>query len=102
MNVGPISSQSIHGLPQSPDSSRAGQSTSGQVPFSQVISQFLSEANQQQHSMTQNVNSLVTGETDDIHNVAVSIAKADIAFRLVMEVRDQLISSYQEVMRMQV
>ncbi|MEZ6064730.1 MAG: flagellar hook-basal body complex protein FliE [Planctomycetaceae bacterium] len=47
------------------------------------------------------VERLVTGETDNIHDLVVSVARADIAFRF-LEVRDQLISSYQEVMRMQI
>ena len=48
------------------------------------------------------VQELVTGQTDSIHDVVLSASQADLAFRLVMEVRDQLIASYQDVMRMQV
>jgi len=33
--------------------------------------------------------------------VVLTASQADLAFRLVMEIRDRLIASYQEVMRMQ-
>ncbi len=45
---------------------------------------------------------LATGKSDDIQNVVVSMAKADLTFRLVLEIRNRLIESYQEIMRMQV
>ncbi|MCA9067156.1 MAG: flagellar hook-basal body complex protein FliE, partial [Planctomycetaceae bacterium] len=48
------------------------------------------------------IRDLVTGETDSIHDVVLTASQADLAFRLVMEIRDRLIASYQEVMRMQV
>ncbi|MCA9057292.1 MAG: flagellar hook-basal body complex protein FliE, partial [Planctomycetaceae bacterium] len=36
-----------------------------------------------------------------IHDVVLTTAKANLAFQLVMEIRNRLITSYQEVMRMQ-
>ena len=58
-------------------------------------------ARQQQRQVDAELQKVVTGETDHVHDLVVSVAKADLALRLVIEVRDQLISSYQEVMRMQ-
>jgi len=52
--------------------------------------------------MQDSVRQLVSGETDSIHDVVLTASKADLAFRLVMEIRNRLISSYEEIMRMQV
>ena len=42
------------------------------------------------------------GETDNLHSVMLQMAQADLAFRLVLEVRNRLTEAYQEVMKMQV
>jgi len=38
----------------------------------------------------------------DIHTAMVDMEKAGISFRLVMQVRNKMISAYEEVMRMQI
>jgi len=72
------------------------------VPFADLVQQLIQDTNSQQAGVTQEVNKLVTGESDSIHDVVMTAARADLAFQLVMEIRNKLISSYQEVMRMQV
>ena len=76
--------------------------TAGGVPFSQLMSEFLSDTDRQQHAVTHGIDALMSGENDHIHDLAIQVAQADVSFRLMMEVRDQLITAYQEVMRMQV
>jgi len=88
-----------------PISVGAGSSASPASPglsFEQLMSRVLHEADQPQQAVTQDLNRLLEGDVNNIHDVAINVAKADVAFRLVMEVRDKLISAYQEVMRMQV
>ena len=70
--------------------------------FGDMVSQLLSEANTQQLSVGREVEALATGQSNDIHSVVLSVAKADLAFRFLMEIRNRVVSSYQEVMRMQV
>lgn len=74
----------------------------GGVSFEQLMSKMLVEADQPQAVVRQDMDQLLKGEVNNIHDVAINVAKADIAFRMVMEVRDKLISAYQDVMRMQV
>lgn len=70
-------------------------------PFSQVISKLVNEANEQQLQSEDVLRDFVTGKTDNIHDLVLSAAKADLSFRLILEIRNRLIESYQEVMRMQ-
>lgn len=74
----------------------------GDVPFADLVSSLMQDASRQQQAVGESVQQLVTGETDSIHDVVLTASRADLAFRLVMEVRNRLISSYEEIMRMQV
>ena len=82
------------------EAGHVGQPTGGSA-FSKVVTQFLKDVNEDQLQADGMVQKLVTGETDDIHEVVLSMAKADLSFRLALEVRNQVIQAYQEVSRMQ-
>ncbi len=73
-----------------------------EMPFARVIDQMLGEVNQQQVQADQAVKQLALGQTNDLHNVLLSVAKADLSFRLVLEIRNRLTDAYQAVMQMQV
>ena len=45
---------------------------------------------------------LATGRQTDIHGTMIAMEKADISFQLVMQVRNKLVTAYEEIMRMQV
>lgn len=46
--------------------------------------------------------SLATGKTKNIPEVLITAEKADIAMKLMVQVRNKIIEAYQEVMKMQV
>src|SRR5262245_33898015 len=46
--------------------------------------------------------SLLNGESEDLHNVALAAQRAGLAFDLFLHVRNKVVEAYQEVMRMQV
>ncbi len=90
-------------LPQiSPPTAREAKSTAGNVPFSELVEGLVKQTNEQTQQAQQSVEQLVTGEATSLHDVVLTASRADLAFRLMMEIRNRLISSYQEVMRMQV
>ena len=70
--------------------------------FGRMITDLLGQANAQQVGADQAVEQLVAGQSDSVHDVVLAVAKADLTFRLVLEIRNRLIDAYQEVMRMQV
>ena len=67
-----------------------------------VFANLIRGANDQQLAADQAVENLAAGGEESLHNVVLSAAKADLSFRLVLEMRNKLIESYQEIMRMQV
>jgi flagellar hook-basal body complex protein FliE len=70
--------------------------------FAQVLQSALGQAAGQQQTADQAVLDLAMGKTDSLHNVVLEVAKADIAFRLMLEIRNRLSDAYQEVMKMTV
>lgn len=48
------------------------------------------------------VKQLATGQTQNVAEVFTTVQKADIAFDLLMEIRNKLLESYQELKRMQI
>ena len=45
---------------------------------------------------------VLLGESDQIHQSVIAMQEASVAFSLMVEVRNKLVESYQELMRMQV
>lgn len=70
--------------------------------FGQMMADYLSQASDMQKQLGLDIEALASGQSDNIHDVVLSAAQADLAFRMVIEIRNKVISTYQEIMRMQV
>ena len=44
----------------------------------------------------------IAGEEVDLHSVVISVQKAELSFRTMLEVRNKLLDAYREIMQMQV
>jgi len=69
--------------------------------FKTVINKFINDVDQMQKVSDQAVKDFATGEVTDIHQVMVAAEEANLSFQLMMEVRNKLLESYREIMRMQ-
>ncbi|MCA9319411.1 MAG: flagellar hook-basal body complex protein FliE [Planctomycetes bacterium] len=74
----------------------------GTSDFGKVFEGLIRETSGAQQVADDSVRKLVAGETDDVHQVMIAMSKADLSFRMMLEVRNKLVDAYQEVMRMQV
>src|SRR5262245_57200285 len=79
-----------------------GPARPGEGPFSKVIDQLLGGANNLQAQADKAVEDLALGRTDNVHGVMLAVARADLSFRMILEVRNRLTEAMQDVMRMQV
>ena len=70
--------------------------------FASLVEKTLSETERLQDSADGMVKSLAQGEITDVHQVMLAMNRADLSFRMMLEVRNKLLDAYQEVMRMQV
>ena len=70
--------------------------------FGNVLKESMSEVNNLQLDADKSIEALVSGENKDIHGTMIALSKADLAFRMTVQVRNKVLDAYQEVMRMQV
>lgn len=74
----------------------------GGASFADTLNQAIGQVNQLQKSADKASADLATGRTDNVADVMIASEKADIALRLMMQVRNKVIDAYQEIMKMQV
>jgi flagellar hook-basal body complex protein FliE len=71
-------------------------------PFNNLIDRLLGQAAGHQAEADQAVEKLALGQTDSLHGVMLSVAKADLSFHMILEIRNRMTDAYQEIMRMSV
>jgi flagellar hook-basal body complex protein FliE len=76
-----------------------GKST--QAPsFKDTLNRFLSDVNQMQVKADQSIEKMAAGEITDVHQVMNAVEEANVAFNMMMEIRNKVMDAYQEVMRL--
>ncbi|MYL62452.1 flagellar hook-basal body complex protein FliE [Bacillus hwajinpoensis] len=92
----------ISALQQLPAQAKS-QVSSGEATadFGQMLQNAINQVNDNQVASEQMTNKLVTGEVQDVHEVMLAAQKASLSLNLTVEVRNKVIESYQEIMRMQ-
>ena len=70
--------------------------------FLEILKSSINKTNALQQEASDAVSRLASGEKIDIHNAMIAAQKADVTFRLMMEVRNKIVEAYQEITRMQV
>ena len=78
------------------------QERSGSGEFGKWFAAEMQELNQQILTSETNLEKLATGETNNLHEVMMSLEKAKLSFQLTLQVRNKLLEGYQEIMRMQI
>ena len=86
---------------QTPGQTGAVGKSSSSDGFSKLVTGFIDETNKAQIGSDQAINDLVTGKTDNVQQVVMAVANAEMSFQMFMEIRNKLIDSYNELMRMQ-
>jgi len=59
----------------------------------------VSQVNQLQSEASTKVSSMLSGDGQDIHSTMIAVQKADLAFELMVEMRNKIVSAYQEISR---
>lgn len=70
--------------------------------FGQWLSEKLAELNNNIVQADSSLRQLATGETNNIHQVMLSLEKAKLSMELTVQVRNRLLEGYQDIMRMQI
>ncbi len=70
--------------------------------FADTLKDAVSGVNEMQKESDKAMQNLATGKTDNVADVMIAAEKADIALKVMVQVRNKIIDAYQEVMKMQV
>jgi len=70
--------------------------------FSDVLTDFIKDVNNDLIAAKKAEKEIVEGHVENIQELLYQISKSDISLRLITEIRNKALESYQEIMRMQV
>jgi len=79
----------------------AASSPKGSGGFAAVLEGAIQSVEQPGQQADKAIQGLLNGDGEELHNVALSVQRASLAFDLGLQVRNKIVSAYQEVMRMQ-
>jgi flagellar hook-basal body complex protein FliE len=74
----------------------------GGSTFQSVLGDAISKVESFQNDATNSVNKFLSGEGEELHKVALATQQADLSFQLFMQVRNKVVTAYNQVMQMQV
>jgi flagellar hook-basal body complex protein FliE len=91
----------VQGLPEMP--AEAGRiQKSGEGSFGEMLGRMVQDVNAKQTAASDAVAGLQSGQNVSLHQAVIAMEEANISFQLMAEVRNKLLESYQELMRMQI
>jgi flagellar hook-basal body complex protein FliE len=93
--VRPLASPSLDGIATS------GNAQDGEV-FRGAFEGALQSVRSSQAAAHRQVQAFLSGEQQDIHQVATAVQKAELTFEVALELRNKVVAAYQEIMRMQI
>lgn len=74
-----------------------------QADFGQLLKSAVDQVNTVQQTANQLSQEFVRGNQDvELHDVMISLQKANVSFQSMVQVRNRLVTAYQEIMNMQV
>jgi flagellar hook-basal body complex protein FliE len=99
-----MSNVSLGAIPASylpePSTLDAG-SEAGGLNFGAVLKNAIGSVDQMNSNAGVQVSSLLKGEGGDMSSVMIAVEKADVSFQLMMQVRNKIVSAYQDIEKMQ-
>jgi flagellar hook-basal body complex protein FliE len=93
--LGPIGT--ISSLPELPPVAPSNADGS----FSGVLSNALQQVDTLSSGAEQQIGSLLSGGNADMSSVMIAVEKADVSFQLMMQLRNKIVSAYQDIEKMQ-
>ncbi|HEY8425810.1 MAG TPA: flagellar hook-basal body complex protein FliE [Limnochordales bacterium] len=74
----------------------------GVRPFGEILKDAVAQVNALQLEAQQMAEAVARGELTDMHRLALTVERAQLALELTVAVRNKLIEAYQEISRMPV
>lgn len=84
-----------------PALARPSGATGAEAGFGSVLSDAIGRVEQFQQNANTSIAKFLSGEDEEVHKVALATEQASMSLDLFLQVRNKVVSAYQEVMRMQ-
>lgn len=78
------------------------QSTASGPSFDEILKTAFQNVSGLQKEANQAIQRLAVDGSVNVHQTMIAMEKANLSFRLMLQIRNKLVDAYQEVMRMQV
>ncbi len=84
-----------------PEKAAPGKSGEGRG-FGEIFEEAFDRVNSDMVHADRMIQDMATGRDVDIAQTMIAVSKADISFRLMLQIRNKALSAYEEIMRMTV
>jgi len=84
---------------QESDQPSAAQPTK-QSEFGATLKSAIEQVNSTQNEATNLTDAFIRGDTDDLVKVMIAVQKSNVAFQAATQVRNRLVTAYQDIMNM--
>lgn len=95
-----INSRQLEQMGQANPAQSAGPVSSGS--FGKVMGKLVNEVDTQMKTSQTERTKVLTGESANLHQAMIASQESNVAFTFMVELRNKLVESYQELMRAQV
>src|SRR6056297_2674597 len=78
------------------------ESPSPKTSFADVLTKAIGSVDHAMKVSEQTTEDFIAGKTENVHDVMISMQKAQLSFQMMVEVRNKAIEAYNEISRMQI
>jgi flagellar hook-basal body complex protein FliE len=82
-------------------SSGSSMGSAGGSSFGEILNGAIGEVEGARASANQSVERFLSGNGEDLHSTILASQRADLEFQMFMQVRNKIVSAYQEIMKLQ-
>jgi flagellar hook-basal body complex protein FliE len=72
----------------------------GGTSFKDILSSAVGEIENSHSSAAKSVEQFLSGDGGDLHSTILATQRADLEFQMFLQVRNKVVSAYQEIMKM--
>jgi flagellar hook-basal body complex protein FliE len=82
--------------------SAGGSQVAGPDPFGSMMKKFVNDVDGKMKTAATEKSRILSGESTNLHQAMIASQESSVSFTLMVELRNKLVESYQELMRAQV
>jgi flagellar hook-basal body complex protein FliE len=91
----------IIAVPPAGRTNPAAAGESGANAFKSILADSIQQVQNSQNFAGQTIQQFMSGDNQDLHEVAIASQKAELSFEFFLQARNKVVAAYQEVMKLQ-